>query len=386
VLDVSTVIAAPLAAMVLGDFGAEVIKIEHPKGGDPARGHGYERDGVPLWWLMLGRNKKSMTLYLGSPEGQEIFRTLAATADVIIENFRPGTLEKWELGYQELARDNPGLVLAHVSGFGRTGPMMDEPGFGTMGETMSGFTFRNGDPEHPPHLPPFGLADGVTGISTALAVVTALYERRDSGRGQEIDLAIVEPLLTVLEPQVVTQDQLGHTLQRTGNGAEMNAPRGLYPARDGAWVAISASTTTTASRVVRLVGAPALAEQAWFDSARGRHAHAADIDAAIGSWMARRDSDDAVAACREAGVPVAPVFSAADILADPQYAAIGTIGSYRHEKLGPVRMPGPLFRLSATPGRVDWLGPELGRHTDEVLDAIGVDPGTVAALRAGGVV
>jgi crotonobetainyl-CoA:carnitine CoA-transferase CaiB-like acyl-CoA transferase len=387
VLDVSTVIAAPLAAMILGDYGAEVIKIEHPTGGDPARTHGYDRDGVPLWWLMLGRNKKSVTLYLGSPEGQEIFRTLAADADVVVENFRPGTLEGWGLGYAELSRDNPGLVMAHVSGFGRTGPMVSEPGFGTMGETMSGFTFRNGDPAHPPHLPPFGLGDGVTGITAALAVVTALYERRAAGgRGQEIDLSIIEPLLTVLEPQLVTQDQLGHTLARTGNTAEMNAPRGLYQARDGGWVAVSASTTTTAARAMRLVGAPELAEADWFDSARGRRAHVEEIDGAISAWSAGRDAAEAVAQCRAAGVPVAPVYSAPEILADPQYEAIGTVGRYPHEQLGEVRMPAPMFRLSATPGRVDWLGPELGAHTDEVLGAAGVDAEHLARLRSRGVI
>ena len=382
VLDISTVIAAPLAAMILGDYGAEVIKVEHPTGGDPARTHGYDRDGTPLWWLMLGRNKKSVTLYLGSAEGQEIFRTLAASADVVIENFRPGTLERWGLGYDTLSKDNPGLVLAHISGFGRTGPLVDEPGFGTMGETMSGFTFRNGDPDSPPHLPPFGLADGVTGISTALAVLTALYERRDSGRGQEIDLAIIEPLLTILEPQLITQDQLGRTLERTGNQAEMNAPRGLYRTRDGAWIAVSASTARTAGRVVHLVGAPGLADADWFASASGRRAHATEIDDAINPWFAARDATEAVAACRAAGVPVAPVFSAADILADPQFAAIGTVGTYDHARLGPVRMPDVLFRLSRTPGRVDSLGPDLGEHTDEVLASAGLTPERVAELRA----
>jgi formyl-CoA transferase len=386
VLDASTVIAAPLAGMILADYGAEVIKIEHPVGGDPARTHGYDHDGVPLWWLMLGRNKKSVTLYLGSPEGQEIFRSLAADADVVIENFRPGTLERWGLGYDELSRDNPGLIMARVSGFGRTGPLVEEPGFGTMGETMSGFTFRNGDPEHPPHLPPFGLGDGVTGITCALAVVTALYERARSGRGQEIDLAIIEPLLTVLEPQLITSDQLGHTLARTGNTAEMNAPRGLYQARDGAWVALSASTTSTAARAMRLVGAPELAEAGWFDSARGRRAHVEQIDAAISAWFAGRDAAEAVTTCRAAGVPVAPVYCAPDILADEQYEAIGTIGRYPHGRLGEVRMPAPMFRLSATPGRVDWLGPELGEHTDEVLGAAGVDSRRLAELRRRGVV
>jgi crotonobetainyl-CoA:carnitine CoA-transferase CaiB-like acyl-CoA transferase len=382
VLDASTVIAAPLAAMILGDFGAEVIKVEHPGGGDPARSHGYDRDGTPLWWLMLGRNKKSLTLYLGSEEGQQIFRTLAAAADVVIENFRPGTMERWGLGYADLSRDNPGLVVAHVSGFGRTGPLVGEPGFGTMGETMSGFAFRNGDPSSPPHLPPFGLADGVTGISTALAVVTALYERCSSGKGQEIDLAIIEPLLTILEPQIVTQDQLGRTLQRTGNQAEMNAPRGLYRTEDDAWVAVSASTVSTATRVMGLVGRPELAQSDWFGSASGRRAHATEIDAAIGPWFAARKAADAVAECRAGGVPVAPVFTAADILADPQYAAIGTIGTYEHERLGPVRMPSALFRMSRTPARVNWLGPDLGQHTDEVLGSVGLTADDLQELRS----
>ncbi|WP_433503113.1 CaiB/BaiF CoA transferase family protein [Pseudonocardia halophobica] len=382
VLDVSTVIAAPLAAMILGDLGAEVVKIEHPRDGDPARHHGYAKDGVPLWWLMLGRNKKSVTLYLGDPEGQELFRGLAATADVIVENFRPGTMEAWGLGYEVLAADNPGLVFARVSGFGRTGPLFREPGFGTMGETMSGFAFRNGDPAGEPYLPPFGLADGVTGIATALGVLSALYERRDSGRGQQVDLSIIEPLLTILEPQLVTRDQLGVTLGRTGNQAEMNAPRGMYRTKDEAWVALSASTASTAGNVVRLMGAPGLADEPWFAHANQRRAHAADLDAVIVPWFAARTAGTAVAECRAAGVPVAPVHTAEDILADPQYAAIGAIGSYEHSQLGTVRMPDALFRLSRTPAGVRWLGPELGAHTEEVLD---LDPERLARLRERGV-
>ncbi|MER5669629.1 CaiB/BaiF CoA transferase family protein [Pseudonocardia alni] len=386
VLDVSTVIAAPLAAMILGDLGAEVVKIEHPEHGDPARHHGYDRDGVPLWWLMLGRNKKSVTLHLGTEDGQGIFRTLAADADVVVENFRPGTMERWGLGYAELSAANPGLVLAHVSGFGRTGPLAGEPGFGTMGETMSGFAFRNGDPDAEPHLPPFGLADGVTGISTALGIMTALYERAASGRGQEVDLSIIEPLLTVLEPQLVTQDQLGRTLQRTGNSAEMNAPRGMYRTRDGSWVALSASTASTAGRVVTLMGAPELADEPWFAHANGRRAHAEDIDAVVVPWFAARTAEEATVACRTAGVPVAPVHSAADILDDPQYAAIGAIGTFEHPALGPIRMPDVLFRLSRTPGAVRSLGAALGEHTDDVLGAAGVSAERLAELRRRGVV
>ncbi len=381
VLDASTVIAAPLAAMILGDLGAEVIKIEHPTLGDPARHHGADRDGVELWWLMLGRNKKSMTLHLGSAEGQEIFRTLAGRADVVVENFRPGTMERWGLGYDRLAAENPGLVVAHVSGFGRTGPLANEPGFGTMGETMSGFAFRNGDPAAEPHLPPFGLADGVTGITTALGILTALYERSTSGRGQEVDLSIIEPLLTLLEPQLITQDQLGRTLQRTGNQAEMNAPRGMYRTRDDAWVALSASTASTASKVVGLMGGPELAEQPWFAHANGRRAHTDEIDAVIVPWFAARTAEEAVSTCRGAGVPVAPVHSAADILTDPQYAAIGAIGSFDHPDLGPVRMPDVMFRLSRTPGAVRWLGTALGHDTDEVLGELGIAPAAIAELR-----
>jgi formyl-CoA transferase len=385
VLDVSTVIAAPLAAMLLADYGAEVIKVEHPNNGDPARTHGYDRDGTPLWWLMLGRNKKAVTLYLGSAAGQEIFRKLAASADVVIENFRPGTMEKWGLGYDELSQNNPGLIMAHVSGFGRTGPMASEPAFGTIGETMSGFAFRNGDPDSPPLLPPFGLADGVTGISAAFAVVTALYERRATGEGQELDLSIIEPLLTVLEPQLVTQDQLGHTLTRTGNQAEMNAPRGMYQTIHGEWIAVSASTVSTASRLMKLVGAEDMTRAEWFSAASGRRAHANEIDAAIKSWFSSRTANDIVTLCREAGVPIAPVYSAADILSDPQYAAIGSVASVHDERLGDVRMPNVLFRMSKTPGHVDWLGPELGAHNEEVFATIGLNADDIDALRSRGV-
>jgi len=386
VLDVSTVIAAPLAAMILGDFGAEVIKIEHPQGGDSARTHGDDREGVPLWWLMLSRNKKCITLYLGSEEGQEVFRSLAASAHVVIENFRPGTMEGWGLGYEILSQDNPGLVVAHVSGHGRSGPLKDDPGFGTIGETMSGFAFRNGEPSSPPLLPPFGLADGVTGIAAALAIVTALYEGRASGQGQEVDLAIIEPLLTLLEPQLVTHDQLGKTLQRTGSQADMNAPRGMYRTRDDEWVAVSASTVRTASALMTLVDAPDMVSEDWFGAASGRRAHAAEIDAALIPWFAGRDKAQAVAACRQAGVPVAPVYSADDILGDPQYGAIGSIASVHHDRLGDVRMPNVLFRLSRTPGRIDWLGPEHGQHTGEVLSSIGLSAEDIATMRARGAI
>ena len=230
VLDVATLFAGPLAATMLGDHGADVIKIEHPRG-DPSRTHGAQRDGVGLWWKMLGRNKQAITLNLSSPEGQEVFRTLAADADVVIENFRPGTLERWGIGPEVLHEANPGLVLARVTGFGQFGPYSSRPGFGTLAEAMSGFAAITGEPDGPPTLPPFGLADGVAALTTSFGIMTALRAREQTGRGQVLDMAIIEPLLTVLGPQLIAYDQLGELQPRHGNRSSNNAPRNTYRVR-----------------------------------------------------------------------------------------------------------------------------------------------------------
>src|SRR5690606_5390087 len=245
VLDVATLFAGPLAATLLGDFGAEVVKIEHPRG-DPVRGHGAQRDGVGLWWKMLGRIKKSVTLYLGSERGQEIFRQMAAEADVVIENFRPGTLERWGLGYEELSAINPRLVLARVTGFGQFGPYAQRPGFGTLAEAMSGFAAVTGEPDGPPTLPPFGLADGIAALATSFAVMTALRARDAPGRGQQVDMAIIEPILTLRGPQIIAYDQLGELQTRMGNRSVNNAPRNVYRTADGGWVAVSTSAQSVA--------------------------------------------------------------------------------------------------------------------------------------------
>ena len=227
-IDVSNLIAGPLAATFLADFGADVIKIEHPRLGDPLRNHGRLKGDEPLWWKYLGRNKKAVTLDLGQLDGAEILRSLVEEADVLLENFRPGTMARWGLGYEDLSQRNPRLVMAHVTGFGQFGPMSHRPGFGTLAESMSGFTHRNGMPDGPPTLPPFGLADNVTGIITAYAIMTALWERNSSGLGQEIDVAIIESLLPILEPQITEYDQLGSIMSRQGNHNPMNAPRNIY--------------------------------------------------------------------------------------------------------------------------------------------------------------
>jgi formyl-CoA transferase len=385
VLDMATLFAGPMAATMLGDQGAEVIKIEHPRG-DPARTHGASRDGVGLWWKMLARNKESITLYLGSPEGQEIFRRMAAEADVVIENFRPGTLERWGLGYQELAAANPGLVLARVTGFGQFGPYSSRPGFGTLAEAMSGFAAITGQPDGPPTLPPFGLADGVAALTTAFGIMTALRARDRSGHGQVLDMAIIEPLITVLGSQITTYDQLGTLQQRTGNRSSNNAPRNTYRCADGSWVAVSTSAQPVAERVMQLVGRPDVIEEPWFSTGHGRAEHTDELDEAVGSWIAARDRDEVLAAFEKAEAAVAPIYNAADIVADPQFQALGSVLSIDDAQLGELRMPNVPFRLSDTPGRVRTTGPALGEHTADVLARYGVDAGQLGRLREAGVV
>src|SRR5882757_1040039 len=367
--------------MLLADLGAEVIKVEHPNGGDSLRTHGGQKRGHGLWWKVLGRGKLSVTLDLANPAGQMIFRRLAADVDVVVENFRPGTMARWGLDYAALSSDNPGLVMAHVTGFGQTGPLSSQPGFGTLAESMSGFAARNGPPDGPPTLPPFGLADTVTGITAAFAIMSALWARRATGRGQEVDLSIIEPLLTVLEPQLIEYDQLGTVMSRVGNRSPVNAPRNMYLSKDGRWVAISTSTQSTADRLMTLVGHPHLLDEPWFHNAHQRAEHSDVLDEAVGDWVRDRLHTEVLAACREAGAPAAVVFTVPDILADAQYAAIGAIATVDDEDLGPLRMANTPFRLSATPPHIRWSGPDLGAHNQQVYHGIGIGTEELAKLR-----
>ncbi len=386
VLEAATLFAAPLAAMFLGDFGAEVVKIEHPAKPDPARGHGPNKDGVGLWFKTLARNKRLITLDLSHPDGREIFLRLAADADVVIENFRPGTIERWGLGWETLAAANPALVLARVSGFGQIGPAAARPGFGTLAEAMSGFAALNGDPEGPPLLPPLALADGVAGLATAFAVLAALRERDRSGRGQVVDVSLLEPLLTLLGPQIAEYDLLGTLQPRTGHRSSHNAPRNVYATADRKWVAVSSSATSIAERVMRLVGRPELIAEPWFATGAGRAAHVDEIDAAVAAWIAERERDEVVAAFEAAEAAVAPVYDASDIVVDPQLAALGAIAAVADEDLGTVRMPNVVARLSETPGRIDRAGAAHGADTAEVMARAGVSPEELKRLRREGVV
>ncbi|MDT0398071.1 CaiB/BaiF CoA transferase family protein, partial [Streptomyces edwardsiae] len=384
VLDLATLFAGPLAATLLGDFGAEVVKVEHPRKPDPSRGHGPSKDGIGLWWKMLGRNKRTITLDLSTPGGRSTLLRLAETADVIIENFRPGTLEKWDLGWPELSAVNPRLILTRVTGFGQFGPYAHRPGFGTLAEAMSGFAAITGEPDAPPTLPPFGLADSIAGLTTAYAVMTALAGRDRTGEGQVVDMALIEPILTVLGPQPTWYDQLGHVQPRTGNRSQNNAPRGTYLTADGTWVAVSTSAQSIAERVMVLVGRPDLIDEPWFATGEDRARHADVLDEAVGGWIARHTRADVLAAFEKAEAAVAPIQDVRAVMTDPQYQALNTITTVDDPELGPLRMQNVLFRLSATPGAIRWAGRPHGADTEEVLTELGLTPADLAGLRAEG--
>lgn len=386
VVEAATLFAAPIAGMLLGDYGADVIKIEHPRRPDPARGHGPSKDDVGLWFKTLGRNKRLATLDLSQPDGRDLFLRLAERSDVVLENFRPGTLERWGLGWDELSAVNPRLVLARVSGFGQTGPYAGRPGFGTLAEAMSGFAALNGEPDGPPLLPPLALADGVAALATAFAIMVALRAREETGRGQVVDTSLVEPLLTLLGPQVTAYDLLGTLQPRTGNRSSHNAPRNVYRTADDAWVAVSASATSIAERVVRLVGREDLAAQPWFATGAGRAAHVDEIDAAVAGWIEERTRDEVLAAFEAAEAAIAPIYDARDLLADPQLAAIDAIVSVDDDELGPIKMTNMISRLSDTPGGIERTGAAHGADTAAVLAEVGVDDVELERLRAAGVV
>jgi len=389
VVDAATLFAGPLAGTILGDFGADVIKVEHPAKGDPARTHGPSKDGISLWWAMLGRNKRTVTLNMGKPEGAEVAKQLLAEADVFIENFRPGTIERWGLGPEVLHAINPRLVIARVTGFGQFGPYSSRPGFGTLAESMSGFASITGWPDGPPTLPPFGLADGISALTCSQAIMTALYERdkpNGSGKGQVIDLAIIEPIVTILGPQPTIYDQTGVIQGRTGNRSVNNAPRNTYKSRDDKWIAISTSAQSIAERVLTLVGHPEVLDEPWFASGAERAKHADLLDGYVGSWIGERDADEVIREFEAAQAAVAQIYTIKEVFEDPQYQALDTITTVEDPDLGPVRMQNVLYRLSETPGGINWTGRKMGADTDEVFAELGLTEEQIAGLRDAGII
>jgi formyl-CoA transferase len=386
VLDFSTVVAGPRIAMYLADFGADVIKVEHPERGDDTRHLGFGRDGVSCYWKLVSRNKRCVTLNLGDERGQHIARKLAATADVLIENFRPGTFERWNLAPDSLLAANPKLVIARVTGFGQDGPYAKRPGFATLAEAMSGLAAITGEPQGPPILPPVALADEVTGMVGTWAVMIALYHRDvHGGGGQIIDLSLYESLIQTLGPLPLAWDQLHYLQPRMGSRLPYSVPRNAYQCKDGKWVALSASARSVASRVFDAIGRSELKTEPRFATHASRSENVDEIDDVIAAWMASHTRDEALEIFERHDAALAPVYDMSEFFTDRHVVERGSLASVDDPDWGPIRMQGVHPRFSSTPGRIASAGPSaLGRDNDDVYAELGV--ADLDALRDDGVI
>ncbi len=389
VIDAGTTIAGPMAASFLGDFGAEVIKIELPGRGDPTRQWAPKKDGVSLWWKVSGRNKKMITLNLSKPEGQELFKRLVLDADIVIENFRPGTLERWNVGYEDLMEVNPGIVMVRISGFGQDGPYSHRPGYGTIAEAMSGIPSFTGFPDKPPALSAFPMADAVAGLFGAMGAMFAIYHRdvKGTGEGQYVDVSLYEPLFRLVESFVIAFDQLGFVKQRRGNRMEESSPRNAYETSDKAWVAISASSQRTFERLAHAIGQPNLPDDPRFADNPSRVKNAAELDAIIADWFQQLCLDDAMAILEQKDVVAGPVYDIRRIFQDPHYEAREDIIDVEDPELGTIRMQNVFPKMSKTPGKVMFAGLTLGEHNQEVYaERLGLSREEIERLEAEGII
>ncbi len=367
VLDLSNLFAGPKIGMFLSDFGAEVIKAEHPKHLDELRNWGMAKDGIGLYFKVVNRNKKLITLNLSTPKGQDIVRQLTPICDVILCNYRPGTMERWGLGYEVLSEINPGLVMAAVSGYGQTGPAAHKPGFGTIAEAYAGFAYVNGHEDREPLLPPFGLGDASTAIFGAFGVMLALYHRdARRGKGQFIDLSLYDGMLTMMGPLVINYDQLGNVQERTGNKQSLVAPRSTYRTADDRWIAISGATQATFKRTARALGIPEIAEDPRFTSSHLRIENVEALDETLQAAIAKLTRADVLTRLEEAGAAAGPVNSIKEIMEETQIEVRGSITTVEDEELGKVRMQTPVPRLGGTPGTIRHTGSKPGTHNGEI--------------------
>jgi len=385
VIDCSRLIAGGVLATTLADHGADVIKVENPRGGDPLRT--WLRDRGELWWKVYARGKRSITLNLSHPRGQALLRRLVRDADVLIENYVPGTFEKWGLTWETLSQENPRLVYARVSGWGQDGPYRDRPGFGTMVEAMSGFAITTGEESGPPTLPSFPMADMVAALSGCSAVLAALRHRDlVSGQGQVIDIALYEPLLSVLGPDAAAYALDGTVRTRHGNTSDNASPRGTYRTRDGKWVALSASTPASARALFAGLGLGHLLDDPRFATNDARVQHNGLVDGLLQEAIGGRTLEEMVRLFEDHDLTASPVYDIADISRDPHVAARRILIDVPDPKLGAVRMTSPAPRMSATPAEVRWVGPELGAHNREVFGALGIDDRALEELQRDGIV
>jgi formyl-CoA transferase len=387
VLELGTLIAGPFCGQLLGDMGAEVIKIEAPGQGDPMRHWGPQERGKPsVWWPVIARNKKAVTLDLRQVTGQRLFKELCAKSDVVIENFRPGTLEKWSVGWDELSAVNPRLILVRVSGYGQTGPYAQRAGYGGIGEAMGGLRYIVGEPDRPPARVGISIGDSLAAVHACMGTLAALHHRERSGRGQVVDAAIYESVLNMMESLVTEYDQLGHVRERSGAILPRIAPSNVYPTRDGI-VMIGANQDTVFARLCEAMGEPALATDVRYRDHQARGANQRELDDRIAAWTATFPTGPLLAQLEKFGVPSGLIYKTADMLEDPHFAARHAIVDTDHPHFGTLRMQNVAPRLSLTPGSIRTPAPDLGQHNGEVYGTLlGLDTAQIAAHRANGVI
>lgn len=377
-------IAAPTAGCLLGDFGARVIKVEHPSLGDDLRRWPPSKNGVPLWWKVTNRNKNLITLNLSRPAGQKICKRMVPHFDIVIENFRPGTMERWNLGYEQLAAINPRLIMIRISGYGQTGPYAGRGGYGTVAEAMSGVPSFTGFPETPPTLSAFPLVDSVAGMFAVQAALMAVYERDmgGSGKGQMIDVSLYESIFRLIDSQVIAYDQKGIVKHRQGNRMVEDSPRNAYLTADGEYVAISAGSQRTFSRLAEAIGLPGLNSDPRFATNESRCDNADALDKIVSAWFATRTLAQAMQALDLADAVAGPVYDIERIMRDPHYAAREDIVPVADPELGTIKMQGVLPKFSRTPGTIRWAGGRIGEHTEEFFrNSLGLSPDEIARLR-----
>jgi crotonobetainyl-CoA:carnitine CoA-transferase CaiB-like acyl-CoA transferase len=387
VIELGTLIAAPFASRMLAEFGADIIKVEAPVDGDPLRKWRKVHDGTSLWWYLQGRNKKSVAVNLKSPEGQDVVRRLVADADILIENFRPGTLEKWHLGWDQLSALNPDLVMVRISGFGQTGPYREKPGFGAIGEAVGGIRYTTGDPAQPPARVGISLGDSLASLHAVIgALMSVIAIKSDKSRGQVVDVSLFESVFNLMESLVPEFDLFGHVRQRSGGSLPGISPSNTYPTRDGGYIVVAGNGDSIFQRLMTAIGRSDLASDPRLKSNDGRVAHNDLLDRAISGWTMTMEAAEAVAVLEAADVPCSLIYTVADIVADPHYVARGMILNARLPDGTTIKMPGVVPKLSQTPGAVRWLGPSLGQHTSEILNGIGIGDVEIERLTSIGAV
>ena len=387
VIEIGTLIAGPFCARMLAEFGADVIKIEAPQGGDQLRQWRKMYQGTSLWWYVQARNKKSVAINLRAPEGQAIVRELASDADIVVENFRPGQLEKWNIGWEQLSAINPKLIMVRLSGYGQDGPYRDRPGFGVVAEAMSGMRYVTGYPEQPPVRLGISIGDGIAALHGVIGAMMALHHRTaNGGKGQVVDVALYESVFNMMESFIPEFDVLGYKRERAGNALPGITPSNTYATRDGKYVIVGANNDNLFKRMMMAIGRDDLANDATLATNSGRVPREKELDQAIEVWTRQHDLADVLKALEDAEIPAGRVYDPEDIVNDMHYKARKMIEQWNLPDGKPMRIPAVTPKLTETPGGTRWLGPKLGEHTAEVLDALGYSAERQSALRAQGVI